>query len=266
MRSPGVSENNYFLLCRIVKYYIHGELSVCPTVSVSWSLSSSFSLRSKSPWWWSHLPPCPPPGLRPVCLLCLALFEAPTAHTTFFVSVIGQPDSARSTTGQRVQIPWPRALGHFTLRPTGVGDVLWMLLWQFAHSAGVLSRWCFFKNDFTFCFFHHVAKQSAVCSPWFTSFRLKITEVFKDTACASTSWSTSWFSFCFSFMVVCVLSSLDQSCVLFHVRDRTSRFQPVASANSQFVIQTSCSFFWSLIVMLSHTWLHHRAPQTTTSA
>lgn len=56
--------------------------------------------------------------------------------------------------GQRVQINWPRALGHFALyKPIGVCDLFWMLPWQLAHSAGVFSRWCFFEKWFNLLFF-----------------------------------------------------------------------------------------------------------------
>lgn len=101
------------------------------------------------------------PALASIHYVHTTLFEyqAPTASNTtlqtpfFFVSIIGSPDSSRSATGQWVQISWPQALGHFALyRPIGVYDLFWMLPWQLAYSAGVFSRWCFFKHDLTFYF------------------------------------------------------------------------------------------------------------------
>lgn len=80
-----------------------------------------------------------------------------TSQTPFFVcvSIIGQPDSTHSTTGQQVQIIWPQALGYFALyRPLGVCDLFWMLPWQLAYSASVFSRWCFFWAWCNLLFFH----------------------------------------------------------------------------------------------------------------
>lgn len=80
------------------------------------------------------------PVLASIHYVHTALFEyqAPTASNTtlqtpFFVSIIGSPDSSRSTTGRWVQISWPQALGHFApYKPTGVYDLFWMLPWLLA--------------------------------------------------------------------------------------------------------------------------------------
>lgn len=112
--------------------------------------------------------PClPRPGLHPLCPHYFVWVPGCSgqqhhiANTSFFVSIIGQPDSTRSATGQRVQISWPGALGHFTLyRPIGVCDLFWMLPWQLAYSAGVFSRWCFiFTHVFFHCLPHNVQHQ-----------------------------------------------------------------------------------------------------------
>lgn len=101
-------------------------------------------------------PRLPCPGLHPLCPQYFVWVPgsnsqqhhiANTFLFFFFVSIIGRPDSTRGATGQRVQISWPQALGHFALyRPIGVCDLFWMLPWQLAYSAGVCSRWCFFAN------------------------------------------------------------------------------------------------------------------------
>lgn len=105
-------------------------------------------------------PHLPCPGLHPLCphyFVWVPGSNSQQHHIAntffFFVSIIGSPDSSRSATGQWVQISWPQALGHFALyRPIGVYDLFWMLPWQLAYSAGVFSRWCFFKHDLTFYF------------------------------------------------------------------------------------------------------------------
>lgn len=89
-----------------------------------------------------------------------------TSQTPFLcvcVSIIGQPDSTHSTTGQQVQISWPQALGYFALYgPLGVCDLFWMLPWQLAYSASVFSRWCFFWAWCNLLFFPLFAIQTAV--------------------------------------------------------------------------------------------------------
>lgn len=168
--------------------YIHVQLYL---FILSWPLFSRFRSSSlmpridikESPMMKPSAPVSP--ALASIHYVHSTLFEyqAPIASNTtlqtpfflFFVSIIGRPDSTRGATGQRVQISWPQALGHFALyRPIGVCDLFWMLPWQLAYSAGVCSRWCFFcEHDLTFSFYVLFAIQTPV-TEWAPSQRFPL--------------------------------------------------------------------------------------------
>lgn len=154
----------YGLICS----YFHGHCS-----PASFIVFDAMNRHQRVPDDKPICPFLPCPGFHPLCPHYFVWVPGSNsqqrhiANTFFFVSIIGSPDSSRGATGQWVQISWPQALGHFAFcRPTGVYDLFWMLPWQLAYSAGVFSRWCFFKHDLTFFFSFSTAFVLQTESEW----------------------------------------------------------------------------------------------------